>query len=312
MDWDDVRIFLAVARKGSLTGAGTSLGMSASSVSRHIEDLESRLGVTLFLRSQSGYALGDAGLAIIADAERAESAFDSIRRNAPRAADKLSGTVRVALPDNLATSLILPEISSLLDEHDEIVLEAITSVDLANLTRREADIALRLVRPEAGNVIVSRVARMSTALYASSDYLAKRPFGAGQRGGGHFAIGWDEAFQHLKAHAWLREQLPLADMAVRTTTLQSQLAACVGGAGLSALPCFMADPMPTLKRVMEPDAVFAQNIWLVVHRDINAISRIRVVAQFLRDTLRRNRPRLLGETAGASKHPQDMKGDSHP
>lgn len=294
MNWDDIRIFLAVARQGSLTAAGVHLAMSASSVSRHIEELESKIGTALFSRSQTGYVLSDAGLEILADAEQAESSLIDIMRKASGSAQKLFGTVRVALPENLATHLILPEISQFIEKYPNIFLEFVTNVSLANLTRREADISLRLVRPEAGRFVVSRVAQMATALYASSDYLAKFPFNRQLKGRGHFAVSWDEMFGHLQSSTWLNERLPQAYVTVRTTTLQSQLAACMGGAGLCVLPCFIADLVPNLIRLMPPKEVFMQDIWSTMHHDISKLSRIRAVAKFLQETIQYNHDRLLG------------------
>lgn len=296
MNWDDIRIFLAVARRGSLTAAGNDLSMSASSVSRHIDELERRLGVVVFLRSQSGYALSDAGIEIFADAERAESSFFDIVRKASSSAEKLFGTVRVALPENFATYLVFPEVSQFIEAHPAITLEFVTNVSVTNLTRREADISLRLIRPETGNLVAKQIGKMATALYASSEYLAKHPFDPKAKGKGHLAICWDEMFSYLQASNWLQEQLPHAGIAVRTTSLQSQLAACANSVGLSVLPCFIADPVPNLVRIIPPEGVFSQNIWLTMHHDISKLARIRAVAQFLEDTLHLSSQHLLGIT----------------
>ena len=293
MNWDDIRIFLAVARKGSLTAAGIDLNMSASSVSRHIDDLEFRLDAKLFLRSQTGYVLSDVGLEILADAEQAESTLFNITQKSSDAAERLTGTVRVALPENFATYLILPEISQFIQKYPSISLEFVTDVNLTNLTRREADISLRLVRPEIGNFVISRVAQMATAIYASTEYLMQYPFDYKLKGKGHFAISWDERFGYLQACTWLNKQLPQAKIIVRTTSLQSQLAACTGGAGLAILPCFMADLTPNLVCVVPPEVIFTQNIWLTIHYDISKLSRIRIVAKFLQDALQCKHAQLL-------------------
>jgi DNA-binding transcriptional LysR family regulator len=175
MKWDDVRIFLAVARGGSLIAAGERLAMSPASVARHVEELERRLGVALFLRSRNGYALSDAGLAVIGDAERAEGALAALQHGATGAAASLAGTVRVAMPETFASALLMPRLTDLLVDHEGLRLEVATAVNVADLTRREADIALRLVRPSAGNVVISRIGSMSVGLYAAPDYLSRRP-----------------------------------------------------------------------------------------------------------------------------------------
>jgi len=295
MNWDDVRIFLSVARKGSLTAAAQALDMSPSSVGRHIENLEVQLGARMFIRSQTGYALSDAGLAIVLDAERAEGALDAVQRKVPGVVDAVSGTVRIAMPDNFATYLILPEIAAFRRRHQDLLLEIVTNVSVANLTRREADIGLRLIRPDSGNFVITRVGSMATALYAAHAYLEEHPFDPAGRGEGHSAISWDEAFGSLKAATWLAEALPGVSPALRTTTLQSQLAACAGGAGLAVLPCLLGDAVPELKRLREPDAVFKQDIWLVTHRDIRETARVSATVEFLRTVVHRNRSRLEGK-----------------
>lgn len=297
MRWDDVRIFLAVARGGSLVAAGEQLDMSPASAARHVEELERRLGVTLFLRSRNGYALSDAGLAVIGDAERAEGALAALLHGATGAAASLVGTVRVAMPETFASDLLMPLLFGLLADHEGLRLEIATAVNVADLTRREADIALRLVRPSAGNLVISRIGRMAVGLYAAQGYLSRRPPGLADGGRGHRVIGWDEKFRDLKAARWLSEQLPNASLALSTTSAGAQVAACETGMGIAALPHFLARARPGLVRIGGPQACYAQDIWMVVHQDIAATARIRAVADALRIAIRDSAPELSGERA---------------
>lgn len=297
MQWDDIRIFLAVARSGSLIAAGARLAMSPASVARHVEELERSLGVTLFLRSRTGYALTDTGLAVIGDAERAEGALAALLHRAPGAAAALAGTVRVAMPETFASELLMPRLAALLVEHDGLRLELATAVNVADLTRREADISLRLVRPDAGNVVVSRIGSMGVGLYAAPDYLARHGSGLSDGGRGHRVVGWDEKFQGLKAARWLSEQLPNASLVLSTTSAGTQLAACESGIGIAALPCFLAGARPRLVRIGGPEASYAQDIWMVVHRDIATTARIRAAVDLLRVAVRDAAPLLCGDGA---------------
>lgn len=299
MRWDDVRIFLAVARSGSLIAAGERLAMSPASVARHVEELERCLGVTLFLRSRNGYALSDAGLAVIGDAERAEGALAALLHGAPGAAASLTGTVRIAMPETFASALLMPRLTDLLDDHDGLRLEIATAVSIADLTRREADISLRLVRPSAGNVVVSRIGSMAVRLYAAPDYLARRPSALSDGGRGHHVIGWDEMFQGLKVARWLSDRLPNASLVLSATSTGAQLAACESGVGIAALPQFLADARPGLVRIGGPEASYVQDIWMVVHHDIAATARIRAVADVLRGAVRDAAPVLSGEVAAS-------------
>lgn len=316
MRWDDVRIFLAVARAGSLIAAAQRLAMSPASVARHVEELERRLGVTLFLRSRNGYALSDAGRAVVGDAERAEGALAALLHGATGAAASLVGTVRVALPETFASALLMPRLAALLADHAGLRLEIATAVNVADLTRREADIALRLVRPAAGNVVLSRIGSMAVGLYAAPDYLSRHPAGLADGGRGHRVIGWDEKFQDLKAARWLSEQLPQASLVLTATSAGAQLAACESGLGIAALPHFLARTRPGLVRVGGPQAGYAQEIWMVVHRDIAATARIRAVADVLRIAVREAAPVLSGEApapadeAASSRRPAPGAADA--
>lgn len=292
MDWDDVRIFLAVARAGSLSAAAARLGLSSASVARHVEALEARVGTTLFLKSRAGYVLSGAGAAVVEDAERAEGALAALSERASGAAATLSGTVRVAMPETFASDLLLSRLAPLLAAHDGLVLEIVTAVRVADLTRREADIALRIVRPETGKVVVSRVGAMTVALYAASDYSATHPAALGT-GQGHRVVAWDEAFQTLRSARWLAETLPDAETALRATSITAQIAACAAGIGIAALPCFLGDACG-LARLGDAACAYKQDIWLVVHRDIAATARIRAVTNAIRAALHDATPLLAG------------------
>ncbi|MDE2151378.1 MAG: LysR family transcriptional regulator [Betaproteobacteria bacterium] len=299
MRWDDVRIFLAVARGGSLIAAGERLAMSPASVARHVEELERRLGVTLFLRSRNGYALSDAGLAVVGEAERAEGALAALVHGATGAAASLAGTVRVAMPETFASALLMPRLGSLLAEHEGLRLEIVTAVHVADLSRREADLSLRLVRPSSGNVVISRIGSMAVGLYAAAEYRSRHPSEISDGGTGHRVIAWDEKFQDIKAARWLAQRLPHARPVLSATSAGAQLAACESGLGIAALPRFLADARPGLVRIGGPEASYAQDIWMVVQRDIAATARIRTVAELLRAAVRDAAPVLSGQRPGS-------------
>lgn len=294
MNWDDIRVFLAVARSGGLSGAAGRLHMSPATVGRHIAALEQALGSHLFERSQSGYALSDAGESLLADAEEAEGQMERLHRRASGRDMAAEGSVRIALPDNYATLMVLPEIAPFQAHYPRLMLELVTSISLSSLTRREADVALRLVRPETGHLTISRAGAMASALYASRDYLVANPFEPGTTAH-HRGIGWDEGQQGLTAARWMAEHFPHVPLAIRSTSLQSQLAACRAGAGLAVLPCLMADPFAELVRLIPPEHVYSQDIWLIAHREIAETARVRAVLGFLREVMARYRPALLGE-----------------
>ncbi|KRA83689.1 LysR family transcriptional regulator [Altererythrobacter sp. Root672] len=274
-DWDKVRVFLALIHEGTLSGAARSLRIVPSSVSRNIEDLEHALGSHLFYRTPRGYLPTDAGRALVENAEAAERAMFAFTARGSGHGSSVTGTVRLATAENFATRLILPNVATLLARHPELRLEVVTDVRTVQLSRREADIALRLVRPRSGSYLVSKVAEMESAIFAASDYLLEGPII-------DRLVCWDERDADLAAAQWLRKMRPKGKAAVTTTSLASQLAAVKGGAGLGVLPLFMADGLNKVS-----DEILRQPVWLVRHSDTHRSAPIIAVMQFIRECLGR-------------------------
>ena len=293
MDWNLVCDFLAVARAGSLIKASASLGVNPSTVGRRIELLERLIGVTLFARAQTGYELTDEGHELVARAEQMEETAFAFQRSASVNA-KVRGRVRLATAENLANLIVIPALARLKMLHPDLEVEVVTDIRSANLDRRDADIALRLVRPSQGNISIRRVGVQRYGLYGSVDYLAKRlPSGAGRFDADEF-ITWTESYADLPAARWVAAILQGRAPAVRTSGLYGQYSAAVAGLGLAVLPCFVGDRNDQLRRLdCEADAIF-QDLWLVMHTDLRASTRLRVVADFLVELVRDNAAHLEG------------------
>ncbi len=295
MEWDNLRFFLAVARSGSLTGATEKLRSSASTVSRRIELLEQNLDLKLFSHHQTGYQLTDEGKVLFENAERVEEAVMSLEQDAMAQHTDISGTVRLATAENIANFMITPALPSLLEKHPGIVLEMVPGISSINLTKREADIALRMRRPQQGNVVVRKLGVLGYALYGSQSYLNKREAGEneGQYDQDDF-VTFSEEYAHLPASQWIESVLSGRPPAMITSSLYGQVAAASAGIGLAVLPCFLGDRDPTLQRVSSPIESTQQEIWLVIHRDLRNSSRVRVVADFLTDLVHSNLDKLKG------------------
>lgn len=293
MNWDDMPVFLSVVRTGTLTGAAAMLGTGVATVSRRIERLEQVLGVPLFVRHQTGYKLTDQGEALLPRAEALDDAMRGFRSNVDAEAEGV-GHVRLATAENLANPIIIPSLAPLLDRHPNLTLEVMTDVATVNLHRRDADLAVRMVRPTQGNVSVRRIGTVGFGLYGSTAYMAKRtenPEGsvlANDR-----MIGWTERQNMLPAARWMERMLRGKAPALLTTTLSAQLAAAKANLGLAILPHFMAQEA-SLRRLPIELGV-DQPIWLVVHSDLSASQRIRVVVDHLVETVKHNRHKLMGE-----------------
>ncbi|MEN8196747.1 MAG: LysR family transcriptional regulator, partial [Pseudomonadota bacterium] len=173
MDWDDLRFFLAVAHKGSIRAAAAALGVNHSTVSRRIDGFERKLGVRLFERLPTGYLVTPAGEDMMQSARRMEEEAAAIDRRVAGRDHRLSGPLRVTMPDSLAQKLLMPDIVAFSDRHPEIELELVISYVFADLNKREADVAIRMANDPPGHLVGRRVVRQAKAVYASRDYLAR-------------------------------------------------------------------------------------------------------------------------------------------
>ncbi|KQY01378.1 LysR family transcriptional regulator [Massilia sp. Root133] len=294
MDWNDLKYFLEVARGGSLTRAADVLRVSQSTVSRRIAELEARLSTRLFARHQTGYHLTDEGRELLGRAEAVEDNMLAFERGASGLSPGVSGLVRLATSDNLASDLVIPALPRFVARHPQLRLEIVTTTAAVELGRRDADLALRLVRPSHGNLKARRLGAMSYGVYGHRDYLARHPAPADDPLAGRAMITWDEAHAHLPAAQWLVKRAPEAHVVLAVSTLRAQIAAARAGLGLAIIPDFLVTD-PDLVRVLAPGDVFSDGVWLVLHADLAASSRVRAVADFLAETVDAARAALAGE-----------------
>jgi DNA-binding transcriptional LysR family regulator len=294
-DWNDLRSFLAIARTGSLQGAARTLAVNHSTVFRRLNALEARLGVRLFERSARGYALTVAGEQMLASAERVENEIIGLERRLLGGDVRLSGTLRVTTTDTLAHGLLGPHLRAFQAAYPAIELELITGNAFFDLSKREADVALRPSRHPGDAMVGRRLAAIAVALYGASDYLAARGRPASPADlGGHALITGDASLGHLPATRWLAERTPAGATVVRCNSWLSQFAAARAGLGLTALPCFLGDPAPELMRVLPPEPTLAGELWLLTHADLRRMARVRAFMETLARSLRRERALLEG------------------
>lgn len=293
MDWNDLRYFLAVARSGSLTQSSADLRVSQSTVSRRIAELEQSIGMTLFQRHQTGYFLTDEGREVLRHAELVEDSIMALQRAAEGLDKKPAGTVRLATSENLATDLIIPALPAFRDRYPGICLEIITSTIAAELSRREADIALRVVRPTRGNLKVRRVGHMTYSVYGSREYIERHPYVEGEPLGGRHFIAWDDSHAYMPAAAWLTREHPGCKIGLVTSSLPAQIAAVRAGLGLAVIPDFLTGKDDFI-RVIPSDQMFSAEVWLVTHADLVASARVRAVGDFLAEQVMLASPELSG------------------
>ncbi|MFH3004184.1 LysR family transcriptional regulator [Klebsiella aerogenes] len=274
-NWDDTQIFLAVARSGTLSGAAETMDMGIATLSRRLDRLEKSLAVPLFSRHQSGYRLTDDGEALLARAEALEHAGLAFGETA-RLQGNVAGLVRLATSDNLAAHFILPSLNGLMEKYPDLRVEVLSGVQSVNLHRRDADLAIRMVKPESGNLTLKRLGKVGFGLYSADTGLA----GSTDVAFNHAQyIGWPESHQHLPAARWITRTLRGRPCRVEANTLLAQLSAVSAGLGLGVLPHFMARKNGL--HCVNADIGVDQTLWLVMHSDLAHSRRVRVVADHL-------------------------------
>lgn len=286
-DWEDIRTFLAVARAGTLAAAGRLLDVDYTTVGRRVRALEQELGLTLFERVRDRYVLTEAAEGLRESAERMEDGALALERRALGSDRTLSGVLRIATTDALAQILVLPAIRAMHERHPDIRAHLMTGPARLNITRREADVAVRYVRPEEGELVSRRLVRVAAAFYASRDYLARRPVpprGASLRG--HDVVGIEEGLR-----GW-SQPLPETRDVLRTNSMSTLVLAVRLGIGLGALHCWMADPNPDLVRLWPDEALEHDDVYLVLHHDVQRTGRVRAFVEALEERAAEMAPRL--------------------
>jgi DNA-binding transcriptional LysR family regulator len=301
VDWDDIRIFLAVARHGSLRAAGRALGLSQPTVGRRLAGLEASFGgPALFDRLPEGLRLNAAGEALMTAAEGFETAALAFERHRVAASPTLSGTVRVSVGE-WATILLARHLADAQESGlpPGITLELVESPQTANLARRDADLALRHGVPEAGNLYVTKVGAIAGALYRQRD--ASTPRGAG----GDRWITYTEEQAHYSSARWLDRQISDSGgrVVLRAADLLMRLEAIRAGVGIGLLPCYAADLDPQLERVTPPVPELAADYWVIVHRDLRRAACVRAVIDWIRRLFEQQRHALAGTAALAAEGP---------
>jgi DNA-binding transcriptional LysR family regulator len=286
MEWDDLKHFLAVARSGSLSEAALALNTSPSTVSRRIGALEKKLGVRLFDHKSSGYSLTESGVDIRQKAEDVEAAVLSVERAALGRDMQATGVVRVTASDDIAANLIAPQLGYFHARHPNISLEIIAQMELADLTRREADIAVRGSRPARGHFVVRRAGNWHFGLYASRKYAEAHQLKPGLRDLSAVSIiTWTKQWSHLRGGPWFAEYARGAKVALASDSRRVHHAACKAGLGVAILPCALAEKESELICLLPPKEVLSLELWLIVHRDLARTARVRAVMDFLFETV---------------------------
>lgn len=264
LDWEDLRVFVALARAGSLSAAARALKVSHATVGRRIAALEATLGRVLFDRRADGYALTSDGAAVLELAAGMDERALAILRRAGQEAG-LTGTVRLTATEGLVERFLIPRLTEFHHRHPGIDLEVLSDPRSLSLAKREADVAVRLARPQAGELVTRRLAAMTYGVYMAP-------------GGDTSAwVGFDDSYAHLPEARWLARHAAGARVVLRANALLAQLAAVRAGFGKAVLPRWIAEEEGGLVAVPPPAPPPVREAWLVVHPDLKDVPRVRAL-----------------------------------
>jgi len=301
IDWDDTRFFLAVARDETLSGAARTLAVQQTTVGRRLAAFEARLGTRLFDRTPDGHVPTPAGRALLAHARRIEREVMAAERALVGHDARTTGVVRITAPQALGSGFVVPRLAKLRDAMPGLVIELIADDTNLSLTRRQADLAMRVGRPRQPGLVVRRAGSIATGLYAARSYLRHRaqPTEGLAR---HLVVDYDGSYQQRREAAWMRQRAADAQVALRVNHTLGIASAVHAGLGIGALPCWLGDTSHGVERIL-PTASYRQDLWIVMHRDLRRAARIRAVTDFLVGDLAEAAPILLGTHARRTARP---------
>ena len=283
MNWDDVRLFLSVARSGQFLSAARKLGVNHATLSRRVSALEAAIGTQLFLRSTNGCELTEEGQRLLASAERMETEMLNAQANLGRVDTAVAGTVRIGAPDGLGVSFLAPRLGRLTARYPDLKIQLVPVPRSFSLSQREADIAITIERPEQGRLMFSKLTDYSLGLYASANYLAD--YGtpddveALKR---HRRIGYVEDLIFSPSLNFTGEIMRDWDAAFEISSATGQTEAVRSGAGIGILHNYIAGQYPELLRIM-PHMSISRSYWTAYHESARQLVRVRTVVDFLQE-----------------------------
>lgn len=269
MQWDDLRVFLAIARAGSISGAAKRLGVQHSTVSRRLRSLEEQLSTRLIERKKSGYELTEAGEELQLSASKIEIEVLKFEGSQTGLDKDAAGELRVSAINNMASTILMPIITSFSVAYPKIELHLMVTNKFVKLAERDADIAIRLTNTPLDTLIGTRLTTVASAVYGSRDYCT-------QVQSGEIEEKWLGIECYGFHISWTKDACPNQDHKFYVDDTLLTVAALKAGAGLAYLPCFMGDSEPGLTRFREPEPQHDLGLWQVYHRDLRRTKRVRL------------------------------------
>ena len=299
MDWNDLKIILAIGRQGSLSGAARTLDMNHSTVFRRINAIEDKMGVRFFDRLPQGYSLTEAGEAALRAADKIDNEVNGLSRKLLGKDLRLQGGIRVTAPEGVSHKLLRPIIAEFLKRHPEINIDLVVTGNALKLARREADLAIRVTNNPPDTSIGRKVCNFRFGFYASKEYVEKNTQTKVDQ---HHWLLLDDCQQWFPASVW--KQLGLAglqktnNVCLRTDSTTAIVNAAIDSLGVAPLPCFLGDDEEKLVRVFEPDKDIAGGmmleLWVLMHPDLRNTARVRALKNYIYENLEINKKLIEG------------------
>jgi DNA-binding transcriptional LysR family regulator len=300
-DWDDLKIILAIARHGSLNAAARALGTTQPTVSRRLDALERRVGVKLFERAASGLAPTPLCDALVDSLSQMEAGAQAVERRIAARDTGLQGRITVTSLAWFGDDVLAPLLACFSAQHQLVTIDLVNDPRRFNLSRGEADIALRIGTFDQEDLVERKVADVSYGLYASAGYLDRHGRPDFETGcDGHLVVSLVDSPIQVVPMEWLKAIAPRAHSVLQTNGMQSHVATAEAGAAMAALPRVLGDRRPALRRLDPPLAEPSQPVRLGVHADMRDSPRIRALIDFLAAELRARAAELNPGEAGAS------------
>jgi DNA-binding transcriptional LysR family regulator len=293
MEWDDLQYILAVADAGSLAGAAQLLRVNRTTVLRRIKAFERNHAVRLFERLPSGYVLTSGGRELLAAARGLEHTILTLERKIAGEDQRAEGIVHLTTTDTLLASILPAHLTAFRREHPGIILNVAVSNTLLNLAKRDADIAIRPVMEPPETLTGRRVCSVGFAVYASVEYAKTLDPKASL--GKHPWLAPSTALAHTSVARWMSDVVPEANRVSLFDSLLTMKEMCAAGAGLAALPCYLGDIDPRLKRVRSPIKEMTTALWVLTHPDLVRATRFRLLMKFMATALAKERALIEGD-----------------
>jgi DNA-binding transcriptional LysR family regulator len=285
--WEDLRVLLAVSRASSFLAAGRAIGLSTSTVARRVSVLEEHVGARLVRRAASGATLEPGARVLVRLAERIESRLASAARDLREEPAKFSGTVRVSLGEGFVRFGVRVA-AAFRREHPETRIELVADAVVADLAKRAADIALRTVKSTSDTLVTRKLGELRYGLYASDDYIRRRrvALASARDFAAHDFVVYEGFLERQPEVRWLREH-GAARFPFRASNTEGVLEGVVAGQGIGALPVLLAGALPMLQRIRVTEDPPSKPIFIVMHRDMRAVPRLRAFADALASEVER-------------------------